>query len=203
MTAVNELLREGDPLRHEGALDDRARERMRAAVVARVARAGVEPRRRVARLALAAAVAVFGVGVAGTWLWRAASPVAYAAVRFEVRLAEAAPGPGLREAAVGTEPRVVYLHDGAIVTNDDILAATVVATPSADRFAVALQLSPAGGERLRVATRDHVGRPVALVLDGLVLMAPTVRSEIADVGLLTGDFDRVAADRIARGLLAR
>lgn len=203
MTSVNDLLRDGDPWRRERALDDGARARLRAAVVARVERAGLEPRRRVARLALVAAVAVLGIGAAGTWAWRAASPVAYAAVRFEVRLAEVAPGVGLREAPVGTEPRVVYLHDGVVVTNDDIVAATVVAAPPGDRFVVALRLSPGGSERLRVATRGHIGRPVALVLDGLVLMAPTVRSEIADVGLLTGDFDRAAADRLARGLLAR
>lgn len=203
MTYVHDWLREGDPVRHEPGLDDAVRSRLRASVLARGGRAPVAPRRRAAQQALAALVVMLGVGGAGAWLWRAANPVVHAAVRFEVRLAEVGPGVGLREAAVGTEPRVVYLHDEVVVTNDDIVAADVVAAPAGDRFAVAVRLSPVGSDRLRAATRRHMGRPVALLLDGLVLMAPTVRSEIGDVGLLTGDFDRPAAERIARGLTAR
>lgn len=202
MTTVNEWLRRGDPVPREPLPDGAVRDRLRARVLASAGSAR-GPRRGVARLVLAAAVVVLGVAGAGAWLWRAAGPVAHAAVRFEVRLAEEAPGPGLREAAVGIQPRVVYLHDDVVVTNDDVTAATVVPTVAADRFAVAVRLSPPGSARLRAATRGHVGRPVALVLDGLVLMAPTVRSEIGEVGLLTGDFDRAAAERVARGVTAR
>jgi len=141
--------------------------------------------------------------VSGTRVWRAVDAPAYAAVRFEVRLAEDAPAPGLREAPVGTQPKVVYLREQSIVSNDDIVACSVVPGVAVDRYDVEIQLSADGAARLREATRQHVGRPVALVIDGIVAMAPTVRSEIGELGRLTGNYSREEAERLVRGMTPR
>jgi len=72
-----------------------------------------------------------------------------------------------------------------------------------DRYDVEIQLSADGAARLREATRQHVGRPVALVIDGIVAMAPTVRSEIGELGRLTGNYSREEAERLVRGMTPR
>ena len=62
----------------------------------------------------------------GSRVWSLFVSDLQAAVRFEVRLAEDRPAPGLREAKVSGSDRSVYLHDEVIVTNSDIAAARVI-----------------------------------------------------------------------------
>lgn len=205
MNHVKDLLAVGDPLAREAPPDEAVGARLRATVLdARHVRAGAPGRRSALRVALATAAALAVVGaVSGTPFWNALDTSALAAVRFEVRLAEDAPGPGLREAPVGTEPRVVYLHDRVVVSNDDIVTAQVVPGRDPDRYGIEIRLSAEGSERMRAATRTHLGRPMALLIDGLVAAAPTVRSEIGDVGLLSGDYGKADAERLVRGILLR
>ncbi len=203
MSVVQELLRQGDPVARESGPAPIARARVRDAVV----RAGGtmpatgHPRRVALRGGLALAILLAAVGLGGGALWRVVSPPAFAAVRFEVRLAEETPGAGLREAPVGVRPRVVYISDEAVLTNTDIANAQIVPGASPEQFGVEVHLSEGGSARMREMTRRHIGRPVALMLDGLVVAAPIVRSEIGDVGLLTGGFSRAEAERIVRGIL--
>lgn len=166
----------------------------------RIPRAEAEPmRRRVAMaVALGAAATITGLG-----LWRHGVTPAMAAVRLEVRLAEASAAPGLREAPVGAHPRIVYLHDHVVVSNDHVAAAHVRAGRDAVHFDVEVEFTPEGARRMFQATSAHIGRPVALLVDGLVVMAPTVRSAIDDRALLTGDYTRAEAERIAAGVLQR
>ena len=202
MSRVQELLRQNDPLARESGPTSSARARVREVVVRAGQGAPVlsRPRRWILRDGLALAGLVVAVGLGGA-LWRAVTPPAFAAMRFEVRLAEVVPAPGLREAPVGLQPQLVYVHDEAILTNADIAGALVVAGASPEQFGVEIRLSERGSASMRAATRNHIGRPVALMLDGLVVAAPTVRSEIGDVGVLTGDYSRSEAERIVRGIL--
>ena len=202
MSRVQELLRQNDPLARESGPTSSARARVREVVVRAGQGAPVlsRPRRWILRDGLALAGLVVAVGLGGA-LWRAVTPPAFAAMRFEVRLAEEGPAPGLREASVGLQPRLVYVHDEAILTNADIAGALVVAGASPEQFGVEIRLSERGSASMRAATRNHIGRPVALMLDGFVVVAPTVRSEIGDVGVLTGDYSRSEAERIVRGIL--
>lgn len=202
MSRVQELLRQNDPLARESGPTSSARARVREIVVRAGQGAPVlsRPRRWILRDGLALAGLVVAVGLGGA-VWRAVTPPAFAAMRFEVRLAEEGPAPGLREASVGLQPRLVYVHDEAILTNADIAGALVVAGASPEQFGVEIRLSERGSASMRAATRNHIGRPVALMLDGFVVVAPTVRSEIAGVGVLTGDYSRSEAERIVRGIL--
>lgn len=202
MSRVQELLRQNDPLARESGPTSSARARVREVVVRAGQGAPVlsRPRRWILRDGLALAGLVVAVGLGGA-VWRAVTPPAFAAMRFEVRLAEEGPAPGLREASVGLQPRLVYVHDEAILTNADIAGALVVAGASPEQFGVEIRLSERGSASMRAATRNHIGRPVALMLDGFVVVAPTVRSEIAGVGVLTGDYSRSEAERIVRGIL--
>lgn len=203
MIDVKDYLRAGDPLEVAAAESPRRRAMMRDAVVnALLRRQEDEPERLAFATRLRLVLGTIGMLLfLGTSIWHTLEKEVFAAVRFEVRLAETAPAPGLREAPVGAQPRIVYLHEETIVTNDHI--ARVAVTPMGANFAVEVALSPTGAARLREATRGHVDRPIALMLDGLVVMAPTVRSEIGEVGRISGDFSREEAEHLARALTSR
>jgi preprotein translocase subunit SecD len=154
-------------------------------------------------LALAAAGAAGAVAFSwvGAERLNLMTPVA-AQVRFEVRLAEETPVPGLQVARVSGDSRLIYLHPELVVGNDDIAQATVLDEGVAG-FVVQVELLGTGAERMRQATANHVGRPVAILLDGSVVMAPTLRSPISSSARITGTFTRRGAERIAAGLLPR
>jgi TonB family protein len=121
--------------------------------------------------------------------------------RLEIRLAETSPGSGLVAVAVGGNGQV-YLHAGAVLTTADVVDAQVV-DAGGGRFSVQVRFTNLGSRRMAAATRAHVGRPVAIVLDGVVLAAPVVRSAIGESALLTGDFSRAQAEAIVERLPPR
>jgi len=53
---------------------------------------------------------------------------------------------------------------------------------------------------MRQPTTTHIGKPVAILIDGDVALAPTVKSPIGAAAMITGDFTRADAERIADGI---
>lgn len=200
MDNLTQLLQDADPLRHDSSLDA-DRERLRSAIAA-VRPAEARPLRRavlprVAAVAAAALVAFVVAYVSGV---RLTTPVA-AQVRFEVRLAEEHPVSGLVVAQVENTGQVIYLHPEAVVSNEDVASAVAIGgTPG---FTVEVQLLPSAAERLRQVTSAHIGRPVAILLEGRVAMAPTVRSPIGESAVITGELTEAEARRIAEGVSRR
>jgi preprotein translocase subunit SecD len=123
-----------------------------------------------------------------------------AAVRFEVRLAEYRPAPGLREAKVSDSGRSVYLHDEIIVTNSDIESTRVIQGSDPSQYAVGVEFNAAGAEKMRAATGNHIGKLVAILLDGEVVMAPVIRTTIGPSAVITGKFTRPQAEKIVNGI---
>jgi len=203
MSSLRSLLQDADPLRHEPPRLDADRERVRLTILRSAAvDQSTKPVR--ARLELVAAIAVLVIGVMtlGYQIWRHGTTPVMAAVRFEVRLAEDQPVSGLIVARLPDSGRVIYLHPEIVVSNDDI-AQSWVSQDGPDRFGVAVQLLPSGADRMRQATATHVGRPVAILIDGRVVMVPVVRSPIGDSAMITGSFTRAEAERIADGMRLR
>jgi preprotein translocase subunit SecD len=131
------------------------------------------------------------------------STTVYAAVRFEARLAEDHAAAGLREVRVTGSDRVIYLHEEILVTNSDIARSAVVPGSGPSRFNIGIQLNEAGAEKMRQATANHLGKPIALLIDGEVVMAPVLRSAIGESALITGDYSRAEAERIVNGIGVR
>ena len=202
MRTVSDLLRDADPVSVEPDRLEAERERLRQSIVAAAAGIGASPalslRRRVVLMAAAAAIVV-GIG-AGSQIWRHGGATLHAAVRFEVRLAETKPAADLVEAGATGSGAVIYLHREIIVTNDDIARSRVVQGGGPSQFGVAVEFTPEGAEKMRHATADHVGRPVAILIDGNVVMAPVLRSPIGASALISGDFTQAEAERIVNGL---
>jgi hypothetical protein len=201
MSTLRQLLQEADPLRYEvPPILETLRARVEPAPVPTTS-SGTPIRARRRLLAwLPACAAVVLVLSWASYQGRAPlmTPVA-AQVRFEVRLAEDTAAPGLYVATVANGGPLVYLHPEMVVGNDDIAQVWVVDDGS-PRFSVGVQFFPGGAERMRQATAGHVGRRVAILIDGTVVMAPVVRSPIGDAAVISGQFSREEATRIARGM---
>jgi preprotein translocase subunit SecD len=126
----------------------------------------------------------------------AAGPAKSPRVFFELRLAENGPVRGLTiEVSVKGSRQRTYVHYRALLTNADLLKASVV--EDRGRFGIALTLDPKAAVEVREATARHSGRPVAVVLDGDVVAVWTLRSPLSDPVVLPTAFTREEADRIS------
>jgi len=200
MKTLPELLRDADPVANEPMRSAQERRTLRSSVLNAPRIAERPPRRRV--VVALAAVILTAVG-AGFFEWSRTAVDLVAAVRFEARLAEEQPGDGLRGAVVGLTGRKIYLHQETILTNSDIALAQVVPGNTASTFGVAVSLTRDGASKIFSATQGHIGKPMAILVDGQVLTAPTVRAAISTTGLISGDFTKAEAERIASGILGR
>ena len=202
MSSLRTVLQNADPLRHEVPLLEAERERIRLTILQTTpVRRSAMPAR--ARLTLVATLGLVAMGGAlGHQMWERGTNALLAAVRFEVRLAEDRPLPGLVVGRVANSDHVIYLHPEIVVSNEDIAQSWVV-QDGPDRFGVSVQFLQRGAELLKQATATHFGRPMAILIDGTVVMAPVVRSTISDSAVITGNFTKAEAERIADGLATR
>lgn len=115
------------------------------------------------------------------------SPLAQtgATSRMEIRLAETAPGVGLQQARVSGSDQPIYLHPAALATWSDVSIARIVNVGDS-RFGVAVTLNSDAAARMATATAAHLNRPLAIILDGRVVAAPTVRAPIGETAMITG-----------------
>jgi hypothetical protein len=201
MKTVRDILQDADPLRHESDRLEGERDRLRQTVVAAAsdARAPSPPWLR-PPVVLVAALIVVGIVAVGSQIWSRGGATLQAAIRFEVRLAEDHPSAGLREARVAGSDHLIYLHQEIIVTNEDIARSSVVPGEGPSRFGVGVEFNAAGAQKMREATANHVGRPVALLIDGDVVTAPVLRGPISTSALISGDYTKTEAERIVNGI---
>jgi preprotein translocase subunit SecD len=202
MTSLKHVLTAADPLRDEAApLASRRDAIRRRTIAAAGATTGRTPgvARRLVLLGGSATVVL--AAVSASWTFRGNDGTLHAAVQFEVRVADTSPGSDTREARDAGSGRTIHLHRDVVLTNDDIAAARVVAAQTG--FGVEIELTAAGAARMRSVTSAHVGRLLAIVLDGSVRAAPRITSTIEHVGMISGDYTREEAQRLADGLRPR
>jgi hypothetical protein len=120
-------------------------------------------------------------------------------VFLELRLAEAEPVRGLTfEATVKASGKKLHLHYVTVVTNGDVSRARVI--ESGGRYEVAIRLNNDGAAKMASATARHVGRPLAIILDGMVVADLTVRQALGAEVVISANFTQAEATRIAAGL---
>jgi hypothetical protein len=121
-------------------------------------------------------------------------------VSFAIHLLAAGPGRGVVEAASRKGGEPVHLLPERHVSNADVESARVEQADSGCQ--VQIRLTDEGSEKLARLTRDHIGDRLAVVINGEVVMTPTIRSRIGQVVVLTGDFSDSFCEEVARGLSA-
>jgi hypothetical protein len=201
MKNLSDLIRDADPLGDEPEPCVQERRTRRLEILNSPRRVAESPRRR---MVIAAVAAMVLVGAAsGSRYWSRFAVEVVAAVRFEVRLAEENPGDGLRETAASAGGRRIYLHPETVVTNSDIARAELAQGDAASTFSVNITFNADGAARMSRATANHIGRPLAILLDGEVVMAPVLRSAITTSAMISGRFTRAEAERIVAGIVGR
>ncbi len=69
-----------------------------------------------------------------------------------------------------------------IVSNEDIAQSRVIQGDGPSRFGVGVEFNAAGARKMLQATAGHVGRPVAIIIDGEVVTAPVAQGTHQYVG---------------------
>jgi preprotein translocase subunit SecD len=204
MKTIRDLLRDADPiglLSNEPPLtaDERVLARQRVVAASPVIEQSM--RQRVPIVALVA-LALIATGVLGTRFWSSgAVDVQAAAVRFEVRLAEENPTGGSHEVKIGQSGATIYLHDEPVVTNSDIESAAMMQVGSV--FSVTVEFTAEGAEKMRLATQSHIGRRLAILVDGEVVAVPTIRGAVSTSAVIDGRYTKAEAERIINGIRGR
>jgi hypothetical protein len=200
MKTLPELLREADPVGYEPRRSAPHRRTSRQEVLDSPYVVEELPRRRIV---MAAVVALAVVGIAaGSRYWSHLVVDVVAAVRFEVRLAEENPADGLREVVMSGAGRRIYVHQDAVVTNSDIAQAEVV-QGDASTFNISITFNADGAAKMLRASQNHIGRPMAILIDGEVVMAPVVRAAVTTSAVITGRYTRAVAEKIVAGIIGR
>ncbi|HVB86714.1 MAG TPA: hypothetical protein VNK23_08650 [Candidatus Dormibacteraeota bacterium] len=206
MNDLRELLQDADPIRHESSTFLEPRETQRRSLLAAASsgegRAGAiaTRRSRAAFFVVVVSITILALFL-GNRLWSPRIQDVHAAVRFEVRLAEDKPGPRLREAKISGTDRSIYLHEEVVVTNSDISAARLIHV--GDAYAVGIEFNKAGAKKMREATGEHIGKPVAILLDGQVVMAPVLRSPVNSSAEITDGFTKNEAEKVVKGIVGK
>ena len=120
--------------------------------------------------------------------------------QLELRLAERQSGPGLMPRRLADSSAVVYVAEKALITSRDVIDARVVERDGT--FSIAIDFTSAAGTGLRHATKGHVGKPVAIVVNGQVVSAPELSDPLSDAILIQGSFTRKEAEDLSAELKA-
>lgn len=97
--------------------------------------------------------------------------------QLEFRRAAFAAQPGWIEASV-LGGGSMYLAPTADLTSDEIASARIHTAPTGITFAV--QFTDTGATRMADLTSQNIGQPLAVLLDGEVIIAPIIQTPISD-----------------------
>lgn len=79
----------------------------------------------------------------------------------------------------------------------DVLKTAQAKLDNTNQWEIAFLLSSAGSDQFYNYTSAHIGQPMAIVLDGVVLSAPVIQAAIRDQGVITGRFTKDEASSLA------
>ena len=109
------------------------------------------------------------------------------------------------DAAAPSWTQEIEVGSTVVISNADIASATASTTGNGKR-AVAITMTEEGARRLLAYTSAHLEQPIAILLDGQLLSAPTVRSPLSKYGMVMATPDGLSeaqVDRIVRSINRR
>ena len=105
------------------------------------------------------------------------------------------PGSMLLESA--EEGGAEYIVEKRVMVSGELLENASAGFDQNNRPAVNFQLNAEGGRRFGRVTGENIGRPFAIVLDGKVVSAPVIQSQIFGSGQITGNFSVAETNELA------
>ena len=95
-----------------------------------------------------------------------------------------------------------FVIEKRVMVSGEMLDGATATFDQNNRPAVSFTLNPAGARRFGKVTGENIGRPFAIILDGKVVSAPTIQSQIFGSGQITGDFSVAETNELALVLRA-
>jgi preprotein translocase subunit SecD len=94
----------------------------------------------------------------------------------------------------------LWLEPDAIMTGDMIASAATM-TDRDGNVVVGFQLTQEGKARFAALTRANIGRRLAILVNGTLVSAPVIRSEIAEgAGQISGRWETAEAEALAAAI---
>src|SRR5262249_19098241 len=91
-----------------------------------------------------------------------------------------------------------------IISNERDVEGASRSVDADGRPAVTVKFNAIGAKRLGDFTTSHVGQPMSIVFDDVILVSPTIKAPIMNGEvLITGDFTTGDADRLATYIRSR
>jgi preprotein translocase subunit SecD len=86
-----------------------------------------------------------------------------------------------------------------VITGDGVTEATAaLAADSVGQWQVTITLDGESGETLGAFTEEHIGEPLAIVLDGEVISVPVIQARVDEQAVISGNFTALEAQHLAR-----
>lgn len=122
-------------------------------------------------------------------------------LKVEFHWAETTRGKGLTEAIKPEHGGKIYLHREIIIANKDILNAVAVKHPDdIDQYQIELTFTQQAAERMKKESQLHIGKLMAILINGKVIAAPLVLTALYDKADITGTITREQAEKITGAL---
>ena len=148
--------------------------------------------------ALAALLLVAGAPVLAQETAPPSPAVAGPGLSFRMVDDSADPSTHASEAQAGFKDQVLWLEAETPITGKMVASARPFLDGPGRRPTVAFQLTPAGAARFAALTKANVGRRIAILVDGRVVAAPRIQTEMVDgQGAISRDFSRRDASVLA------
>jgi preprotein translocase subunit SecD len=120
--------------------------------------------------------------------------------QLEIKRAEVEAAENLTEVTVQKTGAKIFLSKTPDITNDDIADASI--DHIGDELLLKLKFTKQGQARMKKLTKEHNGKPLAVLLDGKVLVAPTIASILSEQAVFTG-IAKPDLERIVKSLKAK
>lgn len=120
-------------------------------------------------------------------------------VQVEFYLAETSPGEGLEEHVIPATGDSIWLPQEPVLSNEHFLKAEV----NLDQYqnpTINLKLNQEGAALITKSSQKHRSKPLAILVDGKIIMAPTIHEPVGSEFTISGVISLEEAERIARSL---
>jgi protein-export membrane protein SecD len=102
-------------------------------------------------------------------------------------------------ASPGADPTVTPYGEQLFTTamTGDVLRTAISRQDQYGQWEIGFELTGEGNDQFFNYTSTHIGQPMAIVLDGVVLSAPVINAAIRDQGVISGQFTDAEAGSLA------
>jgi RNA polymerase sigma factor, sigma-70 family len=112
--------------------------------------------------------------------------------------AKADPMTVVQQGADAKATKTLYVQKKVLLDQTDLMSASVITNQPAGKPWIQITFTDAGAKQFAKVTHQNIGKRLAIIIDGRLYSAPTIRSEIRDgKAQITGNFSEQEANDLA------